>query len=117
MLTRSGPLRYHPVLTTEPLRLTADEARRVARLARLAPDEAALERHRAALAEVLGYVQTLRELDLALSEPMAHPAGAPNRADSDVPHPALPREGFLRMAPESDPPYLKVPKVLGEGGA
>lgn len=77
-------------------------------------DEAALERHRAALSAILGYIAALRELDLAGVEPMAHPSQATSRLDDDVVRPGLDRSSLMKMAPAAHPPYLAVPKVIGE---
>ena len=38
-----------------------------------------------------------------------------NRLREDVPRPALLVSEVMRLAPESTPPFIKVPKVLGEG--
>jgi aspartyl-tRNA(Asn)/glutamyl-tRNA(Gln) amidotransferase subunit C len=96
--------------------LSAEEVRKVARLSRLALSDAEVEQYRAQLASVLGYIQRLRELDLAGVEPMAHAGDEVNRLDPDEPGPTLPTETLLKMAPETMGPFLKVPKVLDEGG-
>ncbi|MBL8746297.1 MAG: Asp-tRNA(Asn)/Glu-tRNA(Gln) amidotransferase subunit GatC [Phycisphaerae bacterium] len=96
--------------------LPISTARRVAHLARLALTEEQLERHRIALSAILGHVETLRELDLRETAPLEHPLEATSRMDPDTPRPGLSAETYFRLAPASDPPYLVVPKVLGETG-
>jgi aspartyl-tRNA(Asn)/glutamyl-tRNA(Gln) amidotransferase subunit C len=96
--------------------LSSEEVRKVARLSRLALDEAQVERFRTQLSAVLGYVERLREVDLSGVEPMAHVGDSVNRLDEDRPGPTLPNEALMRMAPEKMEPFIKVPKVLDEGG-
>lgn len=97
--------------------LPISTARHVARLARLDLDDDALENHRKALSAILGYVETLRELDLAGVEPLAHPSDTTNRLDPDTPRPGLPTETLLTITPAADPPFVKVPKVIGGDSA
>ncbi len=98
-------------------RLTADEVRKVARLSRLALTDEQVERYRGQLSAILGYVQRLQQVDLAGVEPMAHVGETVNRLDDDVPGPTLSVEALMKMAPDTMPPFIKVPKVIGDGGA
>ena len=100
-----------------PSRLSLEETRKVAALARLALDDAALEAHQRHLTAVLGYMDQLRKLDLAGVEPMAHPFEHSNRMDEDVARPPLDTSIMMALAPEAAPPFLKVPKVLGDGSS
>lgn len=95
--------------------LTPEVVRKVARLARLAVDETRLESYRQQLGSVLAHINMLRELDLADVEPMAHASDGVNRWDADEPRAGLPNEVLMRLAPDRAPPFVKVPKVLGEG--
>lgn len=97
--------------------LSADQVRKVARLSRLAVSDDRIEEYRAKLAAVLGYMERLRELDLSGVEPMTNVAGTVNRLDADEPGPMLDAASVMRMAPDSLPPFIKVPRVLGDGGA
>ncbi len=92
------------------------EVERVARLARLelTPDE--LDDSTARLAATLGYVERLNRLDLAGVEPLSNPMDSTSRADADEPREMLPTEALMKMAPASRPPFVRVPKVLGDGG-
>lgn len=104
----------------EPSRaLTDAEVRKIATLARLDLSDEQVAACREGLGVVLGYMGILGELDLDGVEPMSHPGEATNRLDEDVPGETLTTEQFMRMAPATMPPYLKVPKVLGgdAGGA
>lgn len=100
--------------------LSEDEVRRVARLARLELSEAQVEMYRRQLGEVLGLFERLRGLNLEGVEPMTHvverEGEAGNRLDLDEAREVLANEALMRMAPEKLQPFLRVPKVLGEGG-
>lgn len=92
--------------------LSPDHVRRVAELSRLELTDAALEDHRRKLSAVITYVERLRTLDLANVQPMAHVGDALNRPQGDEPGPTLPTEVLMRMAPDPEPPFLRVPKVV-----
>jgi aspartyl-tRNA(Asn)/glutamyl-tRNA(Gln) amidotransferase subunit C len=94
--------------------LTTDDVRRIARLARLEVTDDQCAAYRADLAAVLGYVQRLRELDLADAEPLTNPGGITNRLAEDEPDDStrLTPDALLRLAPLAIPPYLAVPRVL-----
>jgi aspartyl-tRNA(Asn)/glutamyl-tRNA(Gln) amidotransferase subunit C len=104
-------------MTTDPAHhdLTGQQVRRVARLARLALSDEQVDNARAQLGAVLRYVESLGELDLTGVEPMAHPTDAANRWDDDEPRPGLPNQALMDMAPQREPPYIRVPKVIGGG--
>lgn len=96
--------------------LDLDAVRKIAALARLRPDDAALEGYRDDLASILGHVETLSALDVEGVEPMAHPLDTRNRLDPDEVSRSMPTDDLLRNAPAARGPYVDVPKVLGEGG-
>ena len=87
--------------------------RHVARLARLALDEAHVEKYTSQLGSILGYVAKIREADVTDVEPMAHAAPLSNVLREDEVGPTLPREKALANAPDTDGPFFKVPKVIG----
>jgi len=94
-------------------KISIDEVREVARLARLAIPEAHLPKLQHELESILGYVDKIGELDVSNVEPMAHALALHNVLREDVVEPSLPLESVLRNAPESDGPFFKVPKVIG----
>lgn len=98
--------------------LSAEQVRKVASLSRLALSDAQVEEYRTRLSAVLGYIDRLRELDLAGVEPLWNPVETTNRLADDVPGPTLGNDALMAMLPGGAPmpPYIKVPKVLGEGG-
>jgi aspartyl-tRNA(Asn)/glutamyl-tRNA(Gln) amidotransferase subunit C len=97
------------------VRLTLDEVRHVAKLARLRLNEAQIEQYRAQLATVLDHVARLQAVDVEGIEPMSHPLPLTNRLADDVVEPSMPVVDLLRNAPAVEGSYLAVPKVLGDG--
>lgn len=96
--------------------LPAEYVRRIARLSRLSLTDAQVAEYGARMSAVLGYMDRLRSLDLEGIEPMANVGGTTNRLDEDVPGPTLSNAALMQIAPDKMPPFVKVPKVLGEGG-
>lgn len=96
--------------------LTAEETRKVARLARLALSDEQIETYRGQLGAILTYVERLRAEKLDGVEPMAHAGDVMNRMDEDVPREPMDAAALMKMAPEKEPPFIRVPKVIGESG-
>lgn len=97
-------------------KLTLQEVRKVAHLARIAVSDEEAETMRAQLAQILDYMAELDALDVSDVQPTYHsiPMDAPLRRD-DV-RPGLPREEALAAAPASEAGGFAVPKVMeGEG--
>lgn len=99
-----------------PPSITAEQVRKVAALARLAPTDEQIERSRHDLAAILTYIDRLRELDVTGIEPLANPVEEANRLRDDLPSPGLTREALLDMAPAKAGPFVSVPRVLGDAG-
>lgn len=89
----------------------------MARLARVAVDEADVPALRKDLAAVLAHADALRKLDLSGVEPMSSPVDAVSAMREDTAGPSVAREEFLSMAPAVTGEFLKVPKVLGDGSS
>lgn len=100
-----------------PEQLSPAQVEHVAKLARLrlGPEESQAMAHD--LSRILDYIAKLDELDVNDVQPMAHPMDVTNVLREDEPEPGLAVEKILANAPEKDPPYFKVPKVLGEGSS
>ncbi|MBS0190693.1 MAG: Asp-tRNA(Asn)/Glu-tRNA(Gln) amidotransferase subunit GatC [Phycisphaerales bacterium] len=96
--------------------LSNDYVRKVAKLSRLNLTDEQVRQYGAQMSAVLGYMNRLRELDLEGTEPMANVGGTTNRLDEDVPGQTLPNAALMKIAPDSMAPFVKVPKVLGDGG-
>ena len=93
--------------------ITPDLVRQVAKLSRLAPDDASLPKLAAQLESILGYVAKVGEANVEGVEPMAHAVPLHNVFRPDEPGPTLAVDQVLRNAPETDGPFFKVPKVIG----
>ena len=96
--------------------LSAAQVRKVAGLAKLELADAEVERLRGELGAILAYAQRLQGLNLDNIEPLATPLELTGPMDDDVPGGTLPPEALQAMAPATDGPFVRVPKVLGDGG-
>ncbi|HWB52776.1 MAG TPA: Asp-tRNA(Asn)/Glu-tRNA(Gln) amidotransferase subunit GatC [Tepidisphaeraceae bacterium] len=94
-------------------KITPEQVRHVAKLARLALTDAEVERLGGELESILEYIAKMDRLDVSNVEPMAHPLPLKNVLREDVVTPSLPLEKVLQNAPETDGPFFKVPKVIG----
>jgi len=103
-------------MADHPQHLSAADVHKVAALSRLSLSDAQVEQYRHQLSAVLAYINRLRELDLAGVEPMAHVGDTHNRLDADTPHDPLPNSVLMKMAPQTMPPFIKVPKVIDDAG-
>ncbi len=94
-------------------KLTLDDVRKVARLARLALDDQTLQRLTDQLEAILGYVDQISRADVTGVEPMAHALPLHNVFRDDVVTPSLSVQQVLQNAPDTDGPFFKVPRILG----
>jgi aspartyl-tRNA(Asn)/glutamyl-tRNA(Gln) amidotransferase subunit C len=95
--------------------ITAEDVRKVARLARLALTDAEVEKFAHQLGDVLKYVDLLGEVATDDVAPMAHPVEMANVFRADEPQSSLPREAALVNAPQQDGRYFLVPPILEQG--
>jgi aspartyl-tRNA(Asn)/glutamyl-tRNA(Gln) amidotransferase subunit C len=94
--------------------LTRADVEKVALLARLRLSEPELETMTGQLAQIIGYVDQLAEVDTEGIEPMAHAVEVTNVFAEDQVQPSLPREAALANAPSHNDRGYLVPAVLGE---
>jgi aspartyl-tRNA(Asn)/glutamyl-tRNA(Gln) amidotransferase subunit C len=94
-------------------KITDDDVRHVAKLARLALPEAKLKKLTQQLESILEYVAQIATVDTSGVEPMAHALPLHNVLRDDVVQPGLPLEKVLQNAPDTDGPFFKVPKIIG----
>ena len=98
------------------MKITREDVQRVAELAYLDLSEAELEMYRAQIDEILEYIDKLNELDTASVEPMAQVLADDQTADAtlreDVVVPCGVAAEILEQAPDPEPPYFRVPKVI-----
>lgn len=94
------------------MQLTPEEIDHIALLARLELTGEERERAGAELSQILGYFETLNQLDTEGVVPMAHVLPVSNVLRPDVSRPSLPREAVLQNAPESADGMFQVPRVV-----
>jgi aspartyl-tRNA(Asn)/glutamyl-tRNA(Gln) amidotransferase subunit C len=94
--------------------LTRADVEKVALLARLQLSEPELDTMTGQLAQIVGYVDQLAEVDTEGVEPMAHAVETANVFAEDLVEPSLPREQALANAPSHNGHGYLVPAVLGE---
>lgn len=95
-------------------RISPEDVRHVARLARLALSDEELVRMRAEMSAILDYMDKLRSLDTAGVEPTSHAVPLRNVMREDEPIPSQPREDMLANAPDRDGDTFRVPRIIEE---
>ena len=98
------------------MKITREDVLRVADLAYLDLSESELETYRNQIDEILEYIGKLNELDTANVEPMAQVLTDDQTADATlreaVAVPCQVASEILKQAPDPEPPYFRVPKVI-----
>jgi aspartyl-tRNA(Asn)/glutamyl-tRNA(Gln) amidotransferase subunit C len=94
--------------------LSRADVEKVSLLARLKLSDAELQTLTAQLAQIVGYIEQLNELDTENVEPMAHAVEISNIFRDDQPRPSFDRGAMLANAPHADGEFYLVPAVLGE---
>jgi len=98
------------------VKISREDVLRVAELAYLDLSEAELETYRAQIDEILEYIGKLNELDTTNVEPMAQVLADDQTADAtlreDLNVPCAVADEVLQRAPDPEPPYFRVPKVI-----
>ncbi len=93
-------------------KISRDEVRHVARLARLELSEAEEARMTGQMNQILGYMDKLNELDTRDVVPTTHAVQLQNVFRPDRVNDSLPREEALANAPLSDGVNFVVPRVI-----
>jgi aspartyl-tRNA(Asn)/glutamyl-tRNA(Gln) amidotransferase subunit C len=94
--------------------ISRQDIEKVALLARLRLNNTELATITSELAQIVGYVDQLGEVNTEGVEPMAHAVETANVFRDDVITESLPREEALANAPHHDERGYLVPAVLGE---
>jgi aspartyl-tRNA(Asn)/glutamyl-tRNA(Gln) amidotransferase subunit C len=98
------------------MKISREDVLRVADLAYLDLSESELETYRAQIDKTLEYIGKLNEIDTANVEPMAQVLADDQTADAtlreDVVVPCDVAVEILKQAPDPEPPYFRVPKVI-----
>ena len=89
-----------------------DTARKVAKLARIRVDEAALPALAAELSGILGFMEQLNEVDVAGIEPMTSVTPMRLKRRADVVTDGNIQTAVLKNAPDAREGFFAVPKVV-----
>ena len=95
------------------MKITREEIRHVADLARLDLADEALETFVEQIGRILDYVTTLEKVDTRGVEPMSHAIFLQNAFRPDEPGRHLDNADALANAPEKDERSFLVPRVVG----
>ena len=93
-------------------RLSRDDVRHVAHLARLELSDDELEMFTGQLATILEHAARVSALDTAGVAATAHPFPLVNVLRPDVVRPSLPRDEVLAEAPAAEDGRFRVPRIL-----
>lgn len=93
-------------------KITKDEVKHVAHLARLNIDEQEAEKFAEQLGSIITFAEQLNELDTENVEPTTHVLDMKNILREDKPVDGLPREQVLKNAPDHQDGQVKVPTIL-----
>ena len=94
--------------------ITREDVQRVALLARLDLDESQIDALTPQIADIVGYVDQLAEVDTEGVEPMAHGVEVTNVLRADEVRTGLSHKAALANAPRRDEIGFRVPAVLGD---
>ena len=95
-------------------KISREQVRFTARLARILLSEEEVEQFTSQLGEILKYMEKLNELDTEKVEPLAHVLPITNVLRGDEAGPCLGPDLAVREAPDRKNGFFRVPKVLGE---
>jgi aspartyl-tRNA(Asn)/glutamyl-tRNA(Gln) amidotransferase subunit C len=93
-------------------RISKDQVKHVANLARLAITEEEAEKFTKHLDSIITFAEQLNELDTEGVEPTSHVLNMKNILREDRAAEGLPREEVLKNAPEHQDGQFKVPSIL-----
>jgi aspartyl-tRNA(Asn)/glutamyl-tRNA(Gln) amidotransferase subunit C len=94
------------------MKLTRDQVRHVAELAKLKLTDAEIDLFQEQLSAILDYAVRLDDLDTSTIPPTAAVLPLKNVMRSDVPKPSFPRDVMLDNAPHTEDGFVKVKVVL-----
>ncbi|GHI00601.1 Asp-tRNA(Asn)/Glu-tRNA(Gln) amidotransferase subunit GatC [Neobacillus kokaensis] len=95
-------------------RISTEQVKHVANLARLAITEEEAEKFTKQLDSIIAFAEQLNELDTENVQPTYHVLDMKNVLREDIPKPGLPQEEVLKNAPEHKNGQFKVPSILAE---
>ncbi|MEB3167338.1 MAG: Asp-tRNA(Asn)/Glu-tRNA(Gln) amidotransferase subunit GatC [Cyanobium sp.] len=95
-------------------RITADDVRKVAQLARLDLPESAIATYTTQLERILDYVAQLQAVDTEGVEPTTRAVEVLNVTREDRVEPTEAREALLELAPQREGDFFRVPRILAD---
>jgi len=93
-------------------RISIDQVKHVANLARLAVTEEEAQLFTKQLDDIITFAETLNELDTEEVKPTFHVLDMKNVMREDKAKPGLPVEEVLKNAPDSKDGYFRVPSII-----
>ncbi|MBT2758615.1 Asp-tRNA(Asn)/Glu-tRNA(Gln) amidotransferase subunit GatC [Mesobacillus foraminis] len=93
-------------------RISVDQVKHVAHLARLAVTEEEAEKFKRQLDQIITFAEQLNELDTENVEPTSHVLDIRNVMREDAAKPGLPNEEVLKNAPDHQDGQIKVPSIM-----
>ena len=96
------------------VRLTAEEVRHVAELAKLRLTEGEIEQYAGQLSAILEYAERLQEVDTSSVPPTPYILPLTNVMREDVPGPSLSNDAALANAPDREDGFFRVRAVFEE---
>ena len=95
-------------------KISRDEVKKLAQLARISITDEEAEKFQNELSGILGFVDSLNDIDTSGVEPTSQVTGLENvnRDDTERSYGVTPEE-LLKTAPDSKNGYVKVKRVLG----
>ncbi|MEB3322616.1 MAG: Asp-tRNA(Asn)/Glu-tRNA(Gln) amidotransferase subunit GatC [Synechococcaceae cyanobacterium] len=95
-------------------RITAEDVRKVAQLARLELPEEKIATYTAQLERILGYVAHLQAVDTEGVPPTTRAVEVVNVTREDRVEPTPVREELLDLAPRREGDFFRVPRILAD---
>ena len=94
------------------MKITSDDIKYVAKLARLTFQDDEIEAFTTQMADIIGYVDKLNELETTGVKPMEHVIPMHNVLRADEKGDSYKREEILKNAPDRTEECFKVPKIV-----
>ena len=94
------------------MKISQEQVKRVAKLARLSLTPEETERFSEQLSHILSYIEKLNQLDTSKVEPTSHVLPLSNVFREDQARPSLPAEEALANAPDREGPFFRTPKII-----
>lgn len=96
------------------MKITKDEVKHIALLARLELSENEIEQYTKQLNDILLYMEKLNKIDTRNVEPLSHPFFTRTVFREDIVKESLPQEKAIENAPQKAKGFFKVPKIIEE---